>query len=443
MIIGITSGFLLPKFLSIENYSIVRTFGLYIGYCTVLHFGFSDGIYIILGGKNLSIELKKKIRGYFNVLLKIIFFTMLALFVINLFLKNYYLTVFLLYTIPCQINLFLSMVYRALNELKYYTWMKGLTNIFTLISIVLCIIFSNSYVYINSQIMLQYIIMIIFLIHFFKNFKDAIPIETSEIRYITKLGFSLLIGNLVYNLIFSMDRWFVKILFDSNDFAFYSFGVSMLNLFIVLITSVSVILYPYLCKHLENKERILLIKKALLIVSSFSMGGFFVLKIIVDTFLNQYIPSLNVLAILIACIPFITLVNALYCNLYRAYHQTKRYSKVSFWIFICGFLFNWLLIIVFKNPCMLAFGSLFSFIIWYLISNRDFKELIINKKEFIWISTCILTYGLLIQNNQLAVINFVLFYLIIGIICAICFSNELKHIIQYIEQVVKKNKFSR
>lgn len=433
LLIGIISGFLLPKFLDIDSYSVVRTFGLYIGYCSVLHFGFSDGIYIILGGKNLNTELQKKIKGYFYILLKIIVPILCILLVINIFLKNYYLSVFIFYTFPFQINLFLAMIYRALSEFKYYSLMKGLTNIFTLLSIVLCIFYKNSYVYINTQIILQYIIMAIFLIHFYINFKDYTFVAFSEVKYIISLGFNLLIGNLIYNLVFSMDRWFVKILFDSKDFAFYSFGVSMLNLFIVLITSVSVILYPNICKNLGNILYIQLIRKGLLIVSVFSMGGFFFLKLIVDSFLPQYIPSLHVLAILIMCIPFITLINAFYSNLYRAFHRTKRYTQVSFFILICGLIFNSLLIVLFKEPIMLAFGSLFSFIIWYLISSKDFTEFIVNKKEFSWLFACILIYGILMINNQSPFINFILFYCFISFISILCFNKEIKQSVDYLK----------
>ncbi|MCK4240570.1 MAG: hypothetical protein KAX30_03035, partial [Candidatus Atribacteria bacterium] len=50
LIVGIVSGLLIPKFLGIENYAIYKTFGLYVGYVGILHFGFVDGLYIKYGG---------------------------------------------------------------------------------------------------------------------------------------------------------------------------------------------------------------------------------------------------------------------------------------------------------------------------------------------------------------------------------------------------------
>lgn len=54
LVIGIISGFLLPKVLSVNGYVIIKTFSLYIAYSGMTHLGFSDGMYIVLGGKKIE-----------------------------------------------------------------------------------------------------------------------------------------------------------------------------------------------------------------------------------------------------------------------------------------------------------------------------------------------------------------------------------------------------
>jgi len=45
LVIGIITGFLVPAFLSLDQYAFLKTFTLYIGYVGIIHFGFIDGIY--------------------------------------------------------------------------------------------------------------------------------------------------------------------------------------------------------------------------------------------------------------------------------------------------------------------------------------------------------------------------------------------------------------
>ena len=54
MMFSIGTNFLLPKFLSIDSYSQIKTYQLYITYVAILHLGYNDGMYLKFGGKNLD-----------------------------------------------------------------------------------------------------------------------------------------------------------------------------------------------------------------------------------------------------------------------------------------------------------------------------------------------------------------------------------------------------
>ena len=45
-LISVITGFILPKLLSIDTYSTIKLFQLYITYVGILHLGFSDGMYL-------------------------------------------------------------------------------------------------------------------------------------------------------------------------------------------------------------------------------------------------------------------------------------------------------------------------------------------------------------------------------------------------------------
>lgn len=51
---SIVSGFLVPKYLGIDQYAVYKTFALYTSYIGVLHFGYIDGLYLKYGGQRES-----------------------------------------------------------------------------------------------------------------------------------------------------------------------------------------------------------------------------------------------------------------------------------------------------------------------------------------------------------------------------------------------------
>ena len=51
LVFSLITSLFLPKLLSIDTYSYIKLFQLYITYVGILHLGYSDGMYLRLGGK--------------------------------------------------------------------------------------------------------------------------------------------------------------------------------------------------------------------------------------------------------------------------------------------------------------------------------------------------------------------------------------------------------
>ena len=66
LIISLFTGFVLPKYLSIETYSSIKLFQLYITYIGILHLGFSDGMYLKYGGKSVAEINKSEVLSEFK-----------------------------------------------------------------------------------------------------------------------------------------------------------------------------------------------------------------------------------------------------------------------------------------------------------------------------------------------------------------------------------------
>ena len=207
ILIGILSGLVIPKVFDIQSYAYLKTFTLYISYAGMMHFGFSDGMYLILGGKDIDDIKKEKIKGYFYVMLKIVTIVVVILFIVSFFVKDVAFTYFVYYIMPWQIVLFISLLYRATGEFNKYVVVRIAQNIVNLASILVVILLLRSPVlYMKIQVIGNLLIAIVSGALIISSTKKTEKIERSEIKSITSMGFTIMIANAVSLLFVTLDR---------------------------------------------------------------------------------------------------------------------------------------------------------------------------------------------------------------------------------------------
>lgn len=391
LLVGILNGFFLPMVFSIEGYALFKTFSLYAVYAVVFSFGLSDGLYLMYGGKaEADIDESKTKAGYF-FLIKLQAVVAVIMFAISYFImKDTALVFFSFFIMPLQIIHFFRLYYRALGEFDKYSLLQGILVIFELLNTLFIVIYvksQNPDLFITIKIINHVIVAVLFSLLFFNKHRTSgpAPLKWGDYTAVMKPGFLVLIADMAAALFFSLDRWFVMILFDDAAFAFYSFAVSILNLFLVFITSVTNIFYSYISKKLEDAAFIKLLKSCVLIISSLFPVGYFVLEKIVEVYLGKYIGSLEVLSILVLTMPFIGVINVLYINLYKASKSIKVYLKRMMVVLTLSFILNAVASIIFGTVASIAWATFASFVIWYFYSARDFKELKINIIEIAYL----------------------------------------------------------
>ncbi|MBU3179792.1 oligosaccharide flippase family protein [Clostridium psychrophilum] len=427
ILIGILSGLVIPKVFDIQSYAYLKTFTLYISYAGMMHFGFSDGMYLILGGKDIDDIKKEKIKGYFYVMLKIVTVVVVVLFIVSFFIKDIAFTYFVYYIMPWQIVLFISLLYRATGEFNKYVVVRIAQNIVNLASILVVILLIRSPVlYMKIQVIGNLLIALVSGALIIFSTKKSEKIERSEIKSITSMGFTIMIANAVSLLFVTLDRWFVKIKFTVNDFAYYSFAVSMLSLFLVLINSVTVLFYPYLARNKGDDTVVSKVKKYIILICSFAPGGYFVLEFIVKNFLPGYVPSLEVLGILIIGIPFITLTSVLYANLYKVGMRGREYLIVACKMVALAFVLNVFVSYVLKQAVLIAYCTDITLFVWYVYSSKDFTGLKIHKNEIFHFIVYVICYELIRIIPVPSLIKAFIFIISMAILEYIFFNEDVK-----------------
>jgi len=432
LVIGIITGFLVPAFLSLDQYAFLKTFTLYIGYVGIIHFGFIDGIYLKYGGKFENEIDNQKLKGEHKFL--IVFQLIVTIFtcIMGFVLDDKILIAFSICILPMNMQTFFKFIYQALGEFDIYSKIMVLTPILLLfvnLFNIFILKIDNFWPFVIGHILTYYVVFIGLEIYFLSKYEGIFyTIDYTEIKEHFKIGSFIMIANLSSKFFYSIDRWFVKFTLSIEDFAFYSFAISMMAVIKVLINSVTMTLYPYLART-QDKFKINKIKKYFLIIGTLSSGGYFVFVFIVNYFLPKYIPSLNVISILFAGYPAIIVINALYINLYKAQKREKKYASAVFKMLLVTTLLNFAAILIYKSNFSIAIATTISFYIWYLYSSKDFPDLKIDIKEKIYLVMFFITF--LITSSYLNWWNgLFVYYIAIILINYLFYKDEAKVLIK-------------
>lgn len=437
LIVGVLSGFIIPKIMGVEDYGYYKIFTLYISYIGIFHFGFIDGIYLFYAGKNYSELDKEQFKLFTRFIIIFQFISMLIITTISLcFVNSAYGFIFLFVGINlflCNITTyyqFISQITFRFNELAIINTIRSILNIISILIVYLMYIYIETNLFYKTYIFIYTLINFILLLWYFYRYNDItfgkkISLKENKkfIKTLFKLGFPLLLSNFVGILILNIDRQFVSILFDTYTYGIYAFAYSMLNLVTTAIAAVSTVLYPSLKSKEEDELKMSYngLVGMIAIIVSLCLFAYFPLEFIVKYFLPQYIKSLDVFKIIFPSLLFNTSVSVVISNYYKSLGDIKKYFHITILVLILSIIANIVAYFILPNPLSISMASVIIMIIWYLIS-----ELIIYKKwkisflnNFLYqiiISIVFYLTAFYIENIYIAAVIYLSTFIIITII---------------------------
>lgn len=429
MFLGIITGFLIPKFLGVNEYGYLKIFTFYVSYVGFLHFGFTDGIYIKYGSYEYDDLPKEKFRSYFRFLLLMQFAIFVILIPITYIFNSdsdrrsimYFIAVNM---VILNITAFFSLINQFTRRFKLYSVNLVLTKILYVIgSIIFFAAGLNNHI---CFVILQTIANFIVLYSYIRHNKDLVWGKSEKIKNNIKdirnnfhIGFFVMIGNFMSIIIIGLDRVFIDKFFTLKDFAMYSFAYSMISVFYILLSSLTTVVYPYLARTDQSKMKKTYetIKMFLIIIIGASLSGFFILKFIVLKFLPKYIDALPITLVLIPTVLLSGQNSILISNYYKVMKLQKEYTFNNLVAFMLGLVTNIIAYLVFKTPLSIAIASLISFIIWLFYSDSFFKKkLNLNIKKAQLMEVITIALFLMIACNFSWYIGFVLYLVCFGIV---------------------------
>ena len=396
LVVGLVNGFILPKYLSIDTYAMIKTYTLYISYAGFFHLGYLDGMYLKYGGRPLSsVSSREYGTDFWNIGL-MQFVVSVILLIVGLAMWNFLLCAFAAGLFLKNINSCCQLFFQATGEFKLYS---SALNYGTILSFLLSLFLifvvktDDARLYIGVQILSLLIVSLYLciLLNVKLGYFKCREMSLAAFKENISSGFVLMIGNFSNILFLSIDRWLVKILMSTYHFAVYSFAFAINGLIDVFISPLFVTLYNAFCKN-SSPERIMGIKRAVAVWSFAIIAFAFPAKWVVEHYIDKYIEALPLVFIFFASHVF----NALILGVYVNYFKARKLQKQFFWQILSMLatiigvsLVAWL---IFKSMLALAVASLLANIIWLGVNERKFKDLRFVCTDWIYLGLMLAVY---------------------------------------------------
>uniref|UniRef100_UPI00352ABD08 polysaccharide biosynthesis protein n=1 Tax=Aerococcus urinaeequi TaxID=51665 RepID=UPI00352ABD08 len=429
-------GFILPGILTVAQYGSYRQYTLYLSFTYLFHLGFADGIYIKYGGDNINDLDKDIVRNEHNFANAFQFMMFIGMFIISLITRDPVLILFSVVTFFSNVTTYHSNFLQAIGQFKNFTIASMFRSISYIVLLLIGIFIFQSENYI-FYIVLNVISYVLMYLYYEMNFVKQLgfnPSFTVKDKFeIFRVGFLILLANMSLTFVGNIGSWIANWGFSIEEFAQYSFQNSVLNVIILIVNAVALVFYNLISKT-DNPKVANIIKRLTLLLGIFGGLGFFVFKWIIEFFLPNYVPSIELLSITFVSIPYIMISKIVVANLYKAKRGEKKYIRDSILYAGLAFAFVFIVFLITQTLAGIAWATSLCYFLWYMYASR--KEFVMLKSDvsewLLIISHIVIFY---ITANYLNI--YVGFVLYMVYILAILFLKrvELQDIFQQIMKI--------
>lgn len=385
LVASILVGLVVPKLMGVTNYGYYQIFTLYMTYTALLHVGFIDGILLIHGGQSYEEINKEQFRlntKFFAVFQAIV--SLLVVIIAVFFMHGIYRFIFIMVgldTFVTNITKYYQFVSQCTMRFKEWSLRKVIQAALKIVVVVLllimhrigcldaisCRLFTSAIVIIDTLLLSWYI-------YTYREitFGKTLPFRDNwdNVSIYFKCGIAMTIAFEISSLIFSLDRQFVSVLFDTDTYGIYSFAYRLISMVTTVVGAVSTVLFPNLKR--KTKEQILSSfdsNMALLSIVVFAaLIGYYPLCRFIKYFLSDYTQSLVYFRILFPGIALTSCINAIIFNYYKVLNKNLLYFGICCCVFAFAAGSNYLLYLIMHTPESFSIASIITLFVWYIAS---------------------------------------------------------------------------
>lgn len=414
---GIIVGFLVPKMMGLEGYANYKVYTLYLTYLALLSLGVGDGLYLKFSGTDKEALNVEQIKSYLHkYYIQLSVFASVSIIGALAFSGGEYRFIIMalaLVIVSSQITAIhqnLSIITMRFNEYSTRVVTKSILSSILVLVLFAVYCFNGNEIsyklYVGGVVVIDYILAIWYVWSYkeFNSGKVSSKINY-DIRYtdLILIGFPLLLSNMAGTIFLNLDRQFVSILFEKEDYAIYAFAYNMLTLITTMTSAVSIVLFPSLKKQ-ENIQIKSSFESHFMLFSMIvplMLLIYYPLCMVVTVFLPKYYLSLTILRIVLPGVMLSASVSVIFINYYKMENKVQTYFLKTVICIVLSAGLNYAAYVLTKKYEWISWASIGSLLIWYLMALFYF----------------IRKYGIAWKRNFTYIVSsMALFYFVTGII---------------------------
>lgn len=442
---SIIVSFLLPKFITVEQFGYWQYFLLLASYVGIMHLGYGDGLYLKVGGEYWnSLNRNKWIPE-----LQVLFYSQVGIAAIagmaTLFLCHslVYLPIFLWTAAYLAIEntyKIITMAMMATDQMPFVSKTVIIDKLIMSVIVIYAIVNQRKEAtYIIGGYTLSHLIVCVMTIGKCKLFKRFYAISAQTIKEIIgtcKIGFILMLANFAAILIMGLCRFTVEHYWNIEVFSKLSFSITISSFLLFFISQIGYVLFPIL-KRVGESTQALLLEKCDYILTLLPMVFytlFFGMYFFILHWLPKYEDSLRFLAFTAPCICYEIRVVLLYNTYFKNIGKIKQllYINVLTVLFAIG---CYSISIYLHNIDMMALSILAAELVKVFIMQKTLQKEYSIMGSRISIAEIINTVGFVICYYYFGVYTAILWYIAIMCFIGIFFKKETLEFVEFIKKI--------
>lgn len=378
--LSMITSFILPLFISVEEYGYWQLFVLYNSYVGFFILGFNDGVHLNYATFDYDEKLAKKFNTFKRFLLVLTCIESLLLYLILiLFFKSsskefYMLLIVVANLIPTAINGLFTYLNQATMRFNYYAVGTVIDKVlFTIIMLFLiCFGIQDSMLYIISFTITRYLVIGY---HFctsrlvFRIKPESFINMKSEIVANFKNGFPLMIAVILGSSIVVGSRLLVKEKFGIASFGAFSFSIHTIVVASQFIGAIASVFYPIL-KRYPDKELgnvYVALDKSSSLLSAILLLSYYPIAIIILFLYTKYSEVLSYLMFVYPLFIFQCKSGLLITNVYKVKNKIFSLIIANAIGILLHLVFVFVAYYLFREIKSIAIAVLLSYGIWYYL----------------------------------------------------------------------------
>ncbi len=362
--------FIASALIGVKQFAYWQLFLTYVTYVNISRLGLNDGLYLRLGGKKYEeldyglLSHERQVFIGFQVVVAVSILTSILMFDLDGD-RRFVLIACCICIIIVNANGFLIYILQAVNLTRIYSVSVVLQNLTWFVAIaIIAFLKIYSYKVIIVMYIFGHLCASVYLIYHAKEIVKHRYVKLEDvlcdIKENIRCGIKLMIATYAGNLIIASARMIVDASWGVEVFGYFSFSLTLANVFLTFINQVSIIVFPALrrVRPEQQKSVYYMLRNTLSFILPFVMLGYLPITIFVQLYLPQYSQSLVFLPIFLPICTFDGKMQMMCSSFFKSMRKESTLLRIN--LMTMGFSIVMALIGSFlvKNIYFVALGIL-------------------------------------------------------------------------------------